>query len=63
MSPKVKFLGYGDDYNTVNLFHSKFVTHHKYISPSGEVAPMNFMGALNFYLKLIEKFYINLTFL
>ena len=57
---QVKFLGHEIDYNTFKPIHSKIAAIHKISSPTGKVALMNFIGALNFYTKLIEKLHINL---
>ena len=40
--------------------HSKIAAIHKIPSPTGKVALMSFIGALNFYTKFIEKLHINL---
>ena len=57
---KVKFLGHEIDYNTIKPIHSKIAAIHKIPSPTGKVALMSFIGALNFYTKFIEKLHINL---
>ena len=57
---KVKFLGHEIGYNTIKPIHSKIAAIHKIPSPTGKVAPMSFIGALNFYTKFIEKLHINL---
>ena len=57
---KVKFLGYEIGYNTIKPIHSKIAAIHKIPSPTGIVTLMSFIGALNFYLKFIEKLHINL---
>ena len=71
---KVKFLGHEIGYNNciVTYFmsqkfdlgtkpiHSKISAIHKIPSPTGKVALMSFIGALNFYTKFIEKLHINL---
>ena len=57
---KVKFLGHEIGYKTIKPIHSKFAAIHKIPSPTGKVAPMSFIGALNFYIKFIEKLHINL---
>ena len=57
---KVKFFGYEIGYNTIKPIHSNIAAIHKIPSPTGKVALMNFIGALTFYTKFIEKFYINL---
>ena len=60
MLPKVKFLGHEIGYKTIKPIHSKITAFHKIPSPTGEVALMSFIGALNFYTKFIEKLHINL---
>ena len=57
---KVKFLGHEIGYNTINPIHSKIAAIHKIPSPTGKVALMSFIGALNIYTKLVEKLHINL---
>ena len=57
---KVKFLGHETGYNTIKPIHSKITAIHKIPSPTGKVALMSFIGALNFYTKFIEKLHINL---
>ena len=57
---KVKFLGHEIGYNTIKPIHSKIAAIHKIPSPTGKVALMGFIGALNFYTKFIEKLHINL---
>ena len=57
---KFKFLGHETGYNTIKPIHSKIAAIHKIPSPTGKVALMNFIGALNFYTKFIEKLHINL---
>ena len=57
---KVNFLGHEIGYNTIKPIHSKPAAIHKIPSPTGKVALMNFIGALNFYTKFIEKLHINL---
>ena len=57
---KVKFLGHEISYNTITPIHSKNAAIHKIPSPTGKVALMSFIGALNFYTKFIEKLHINL---
>ena len=60
MLPEVKFLGHEIGYNTIKSIHSKIATIHKIPSPTGKVAPMSFIGALNVYTKIFEKLHINL---
>ena len=60
---KVKFLGQGSGDNTIKPLPSKISKNaaiHKIPSPTGKVALMNFIGALNFYTKFIEKLHFNL---
>ena len=57
---KVKFLAHEIGYNTIKPIHSKIAAIHKIPSPTGKVALMNFIGALNFYTKIIGKLHINL---
>ena len=57
---KNKFLGHEIGYNTIKPIHSKIAASHKVPSPTGKVALMSFIGALNFYTKFIEKLHINL---
>ena len=57
---KVKLLGHEIGYNTIKPFHSKIAAIYKIPSSTGKVAVMSFIGALNFYTKLIEKLHINL---
>ena len=51
---KVKFLGHEIGYKTIKPIHSKIAAIHKLPSPTGKVALMSFIGALNFYTKFIE---------
>ena len=55
MLPKVKCLGHEIGYNTIKPIRSKTAAIHKIPSPTGKVALMSFIGALNFYIKFIEK--------
>ena len=57
---KVKILGHEIGYNTSKPIHSKIAAIHKIPSPTGKVALMSFIGALNFDTKFIEKLQINL---
>ena len=57
---KVKFLGHEIGYNTTKPIHSKIAAIHKIPSPTGKVALLSFIGALNFYTKFSEKLHINL---
>ena len=56
---KVKLLGHELGYDTIKPFHSKNAAIHKILSPTGKVALMSFIGALNFYTKFVEKLHIN----
>ena len=60
MLPKVKFLRHEIGYNTIKPIHSKIAAVHKIPSPTGKVALMSFICALNSYTKFIEKLQINL---
>ena len=55
---KVKFLGHEIGYNTIKPNYSKIAAIHKIPSPTGKVDLMNFIGALNFYTKIIGKLHI-----
>ena len=57
---KVKFLGHEISYNTIKPIRSKIAAIHKIPSPTGKVALMSFIGALNFYTKFNEKLHNNL---
>ena len=57
---KVKFVGHEIGYNTIKPYRSKIAAIHKIPSSTGKVALMSFIGALNFFTKLIEKLHINL---
>ena len=57
---KVKVLGQEIGFNTIKPIHSKIATIHKIPSPTGKVALISFIGALNFYTKFTEKLHINL---
>ena len=56
----VKFLGHEIGYNTIKPIHSKIAAIHKIPSPTGKIALMSFIGALNFYTKFTEKLHLNL---
>ena len=56
---KVKFLEHEIGYNTIKPIHSKIAAILKMPSPTGKVALMSFIGAINFYTKFIEKLHIN----
>ena len=58
---KVKFLGHEIGYNTIKPIHSKIAAIHKIPSPTGKVALMSFIGALNFYTKFIENYILTLN--
>ena len=53
-------MGHEIGYNTIKPIHSKITAKHKIPSPTGKVALMSFIDALNFYTKFFEKFQINL---
>ena len=57
---KVKFLGHEIGFNTSKPIHSKIAAIQKIPSPTGKVALLSFIGALNFYTNFIEKLHINL---
>ena len=57
---KVNFLGHEIGYNTIKPILSKIAAIHKIPSPTGKVALMSFIGALNLHTKFIEKLHINL---
>ena len=57
---KVKFLGHEIGYNTIKPISSKTAVIHKIPSPTGKIALMSFIGALNFYTNFFEKIQINL---
>ena len=57
---KVKFLGHEIGYNTIKPILSKSAAIHQNLSPTGKVTLMSFIGALNFYTKIIQKLHINL---
>ena len=57
---KVKFFGHEIGYNTIKAIHSKHPDVHKILSPTGKIALLSFIGALNFYNKFIEKLHLNL---
>ena len=57
---RVKFLGHEIGYNTIKPIHSKITAIHKIPSPTGKIALMSFIGALNFYTKFIEKLHIHI---
>ena len=52
---KVKVLGHESGYGTIKPTHSKTAAIHKIPSPTGKVALMSFIGALNLYTNLIES--------
>ena len=56
----VIFHGHEKGYNSIKFIPSKLAAIHKIPSPTGKVALMSFIGALNFYTKFIEKLPINL---
>ena len=57
---KVTHLGQEIGYNTSKPIHSKIAAIHKITSPTGKVALMIFICALNFCTKFIEKLHTNL---
>ena len=57
---KVKLLGNEIGYNTIIHIYSKIAVIHKIASPTGKVALMSFIGALNFYTAFNEKLHISL---
>ena len=59
MLPKVEFHGHEIGYDTIKPIHSTIAAIHKIPSPTGKVALMSFIGALNFYTILFEKLHIN----
>ena len=60
MLTKVKFHGQEIGYNTIKPIHSKIAAIHKLLSPTGKVALMSFIGALNFYTNFNEQLHNNL---
>ena len=58
---EVKFLGLEIGYNTIKPIFSKIAAIHKISSPTGKVALMGFIGALNFYSKFIENYILTLN--
>ena len=56
----VNFLGHEIGFNTIKLFHLKLAAIQKIPSPTGTIALMKFIGALNFNTKFIEKLNNNL---
>ena len=56
---KVTFLGHEIGYNTIKPIHSKITALHKIPSPTGKVALMSFIGALNFYTKFYDLLHEN----
>ena len=61
MLRKLKFLGHEIGYNAIKPIHPKIAAIHKITSPTGKIALMSFLGALNFYTKFIEKLHININ--
>ena len=57
---KVNFLGHEIGYDIIKPIHSKIAAIHQIPSPTGKVALMSFIGALNFYTKFIQNLHINL---
>ena len=58
---KVNFLELEIGYNTLKPIHSKIAAIHKILSPTGKVALMSFIGALNFYTKVIKNYILTLN--
>ena len=58
---KVKFLGHEIGYNTIKPIHLKITAIHKIASPTGKVVLMSFIGALNFYTKLMKNYILALN--
>ena len=57
---KLNFLDMKLVTNTNKPIHSKIAAIHKKPCPTGKVALMSFIAALNFYTKFIEKLHVNL---
>ena len=57
---KVKFFGHEIGYITIKPIHSKVAATHKIPSPTGEVAPITFIKALNVLHQIHKKIHINL---
>ena len=57
---KVKYLGHEIGYNTFKPIPSKISIFHRISFPTGNVALMKVIGAVNFYTKIIDKIHINL---
>ena len=57
---RVKFLGHDIGYNTIKPIHSRITAIQRISSPTGKVALLSFIGALNFYTNFIGKLHINL---
>ena len=57
---KVKSHGHEIGYNNIKPVHSKIAAIHKIPSPTGKVALMSFIGALDFCTKFIEKLHLDL---
>ena len=53
---KTKFLEHEIGYNTIKPIHSKIAAMHKIPSPTGKNALKSFIGALNFYTKLLKNY-------
>ena len=56
---KNKIFGHEIGYNKSKPIHSKIAAIHKIPSPTGKVALMSFIDALDCYTKIIEKLHIN----
>ena len=57
---KVKFLGQEIGHNAIKPIPSKLAAFPKIPSPTGKVALMSFIGALNFHTTFNEKLHTNL---
>ena len=57
---KVKFVGHEIGSKSIKPIHSKPAAIHKVPSPTGKVALLSFIGALNFYTKIIQKLHNNI---
>ena len=55
MLHEVTFLGHEIGYRTIKPIQSKIAAIHQIPSSTGKVAPMSFIGALNFYTQFDRK--------
>ena len=55
---KVNLLGHEISFNTTKPIHSKIAAIKKLPSPTGKVALLSFIGALNVYTTFIEKMHV-----